>query len=120
MCISRPLVCMQAGFTAEHYAPAALKKLLASPAGAAVAAPPMPEQPMLATSSSGAVTVEEKAPAGKAEKVRQQQPFRFTYPQLLLSSMTNSVWMYGFVCTGWGLRSRSALCPAFLSSLPWA
>jgi hypothetical protein len=58
---------MQAGFTAEHYASGALKKLLASPTGAVVA--PVPEDAVLATSSSGAVPQQQVAPAGKAEKV---------------------------------------------------
>lgn len=64
---------MQAGFAAEHYAAGAVKKLLASPAGAAVAAPPMPEDAVLATSSSGALPQQQAAPAGKAEKVRPQE-----------------------------------------------
>uniref|UniRef100_A0A383WG28 Uncharacterized protein n=1 Tax=Tetradesmus obliquus TaxID=3088 RepID=A0A383WG28_TETOB len=68
---ANPAALDAAGFAAEHYAAGAVKKLLASPAGAAVAAPPMPEDAVLATSSSGALPQQQATPAGKAEKLRQ-------------------------------------------------
>lgn len=66
---ANPAAVDAAGFTAEHYASGALKKLLASPTGAVVA--PVPEDAVLATSSSGAVPQQQAAPAGKAEKLSQ-------------------------------------------------
>ncbi|KAF6261709.1 ankyrin repeat-containing domain protein [Scenedesmus sp. NREL 46B-D3] len=66
---ANPAALDAAGFTAEHYAPGPLKKLLASPATAAVASPPTPEEPVLATSSNGAALQEQPASAGKAEKL---------------------------------------------------